>query len=107
MSVSRDRALVLLTECTGDDIWSIEHCRARRVPESWIAELSDAFESGFQNDRQTIYVGEKQVNQYHGIRDVDLAIKLAGVLGIDIDRITATAISRQAIVREIKEAMME
>ncbi len=44
--MNRLRALMLLQECTGDDIWSLEHCRLRQVPEEWIEELSDCFESG-------------------------------------------------------------
>ena len=107
MTISRHRALALLSECTGDEIWSIEHCELKRIPPGWIEELSDAFESGFQSDTQTIYVNEKHVNQYHGIRDVDLAMRLGKSLGLDVDRVAATAISRRGIVQAIKEAMME
>jgi len=41
--IARDRALALLSECLGDEIWSVEHCRLRRVPDAWIEELADAF----------------------------------------------------------------
>ena len=64
------RALARLSECRGDEIWSIEHCRERGVPEDWIDDLSDAFESGYRTDRETIYVGNTSVNQYHGVRDL-------------------------------------
>lgn len=105
--ISRDRALALLSECVGDEIWSVEHCRLRRVPPTWIEELSDAFESGFQSDRQTIYYQQRPVNQYHGIRDVHLAMKVGQSLGVDVDEATATALSPTAIVSAIKEAVME
>lgn len=105
--IARHRALALLTECTGDEIWSIGHCRARGVPAVWIDELSDAFESSFRSDRETIYVGDQQTNQYHGIRDVDLARKLATSMGLDVDRITATAIGRREVVTAIKTALMD
>ena len=107
MSVRRDRALVLLDECTGNEIWSVDHCRQRRVPEAWIEELSDAYESGYQSDRQTIYVDQHSVNQYHGVRDVDLALKLGESLGIDVSSVTALATSRTRVVAAIKEALME
>lgn len=105
--IPRDRALALLSECVGDEIWSVEHCRLRRVPAAWIEELSDAYESGFQHDRQTIYYQHRAVNQYHGIRDVHLAIKAGQTLGIDIDAVTTTALTPTAIVSAIKEAVME
>ncbi len=66
--------------------WSLEHCRLRQVPEEWIDELSDCFESGFEHDLQTIYVGERVTNQYRGIRDVDLAQKLGRQLGLPVDQ---------------------
>ena len=106
-SIPRHRALALLTECTGNDIWSVEHCRLRRVPEAWIQELSDAFESGYEGDRQTIYLDDRQVNQYHGIRDVDLAMKLGQSLGVDVSAVTAMVTSRIAVVSAIKDALME
>ncbi|NND96197.1 MAG: hypothetical protein HKN47_02575 [Pirellulaceae bacterium] len=107
MKIPRHRALALLTECTGDEIWSVDHCRLRSVPDVWVAELSDAFESGYQTDRQRIYVADQQVNQYHGIRDVDLALKLAESLGLDVDAVTANALSRRGVVQAIKDAVME
>ncbi len=107
IEIARHRALALLSECTGDDIWSVEHCRLRRVPESWIDELSEAFESGFRSDKQTIYVDDRMTNQYHGIRDVDLAIKIAESLGMNVDQITQFALSRRGVVHAIKEAVME
>ena len=105
--IPRDRLLAILDECTGDDLWSVEHCRLRRVPENWIEELSDAFESGFQSDSQTIYEDQSVTNQYHGVRDVDLAMRAARAMGMDVDRITASAISRRGQVQAIKQAFME
>ncbi len=107
MKLPRQRALALLSECTGDDIWSVQHCRDRGVPESWIEELADAFESSFRTDSQTIYVDHQLTNQYHGIRDVDLAIRLTTSMGLDVDRVMATALGRRAIVQAIKDAVME
>lgn len=105
--MQRDRALALLTECTGDDIWSPDHCRLRRVPEAWIEELSEAYESGFDSDRDTIYERDQVTNQYYGIRDVYLALKLGTELGIDVERATAFASRPAAIVAAIKDAVFE
>ena len=103
--MNRSRALMLLTECTGDDIWSLEHCRDRQVPEAWISELQDAYESGFESDDQTIYYQNEVVNQFNGIRDVDLACKIGQLLKIDVTRIAGQQVSRASVVREIREAI--
>lgn len=105
--MNRLRALALLQECTGDDIWSLEHCRLREIPEDWIEELSDCFESSFNNDMLTIYVNERATNQYRGIRDVDLARKLGQVLGLPVARISATAFSRRSLVTALQDAAEE
>ncbi|MCS7470800.1 hypothetical protein NZK35_29455 [Stieleria sp. ICT_E10.1] len=102
----RHRLLSLLAECTGDDIWSVEHCRARRIPESWIQQLSDAYESGFQSDHQTIYTEAGVTNQYHGVRDVDLAIRLAQSMGIQVDANALARLGRARLVQAIKDAVM-
>ena len=107
MPLSELKALKLLEECTGDDIWSVEHCRLRGVPEQWVAELADAFESGFENDMQTIYVDNRPTNQYQGVRDVDLAKKLGQLLGVDIEEIESGVYSRAALVIRIQEAVEE
>ncbi len=103
----RDLALALLNECTGDELWSAEHCRQLGVPESWFEELADVFESGFTTESQTIFIGQQTTNQFFGIRDVDLAIKLAHAMGLDVDRVTAAALGRRGIVSAIKEAVMD
>ncbi len=105
--IPRHRALALLSQCTGDEIWNADTCRQAGVPESWFEELADTFESGFANDSQTIYVREGVTNQYHGVRDLDLALRLASLMGIDVDRVTATALGRRGIVAAIKEAVMD
>ena len=105
--MDRLKALSLLDECTGRDIWPVDHCRARGIPEAWIDELNDAFESNLLRDRDTIYLDGKAINQFHGIRDVDLATKLGRELGIDVHRATSLAVSRQGIVAAIKEAVDE
>jgi hypothetical protein len=107
MMPARHRALALLSQCSGDEIWSVPTCRQAGVPEAWIERLADRYESGFRSDSQTIYVDDSLTNQYHGVRDVDLAIELGRCLGLDVDRVTASAISRRAVVTAIKEAVMD
>jgi hypothetical protein len=103
----RHRALVLLEECTGDHVWSVEHCESRGVPADWIREFADAYESGFRDDSQTLYTDLGITNQYHGVRDFDLATRLGQLLGIDVERILASHGSRAAVVVAIKEAVSD
>lgn len=103
----RHRALALLGECTGDEIWNVEHCRLRGVPEAWIDELATPFESGFDNDEQTIYVDDGITNQYHGVHDLELAIRIAKSMGLEIDESTAQRHGRRRTVELIKEAVMD
>lgn len=105
--ISRIKARMLLAECRGDEIWSPQTCRQKGVPESWIEELADTFESGFQSDRQTIYEDNQVTNQYHGVRDLHLAFKLAEFLGVDASRVTELTIGREAEVRALQEAVDE
>lgn len=105
--ISRIKARMLLAECRGDEIWSPTTCREQGVPEAWIEELSDTYESGFRTDRQTIYEEGKVTNQYHGIHDLVLAHKLADFLGVDCVRVTEFALSREAEVRALQEAVEE
>ncbi|KAA1257833.1 hypothetical protein LF1_03230 [Rubripirellula obstinata] len=105
--IARDRALALLTQCTGETIWPIDLCIDKSIPKPWIDELSDAFESSFDHDRDTIYFNEQKTNQFHGIRDVDLAAKLGESLGIDVGRLQQQSLGRAALVAAIKEAVME
>jgi len=96
-----------LSECTGDDIWSIEYCRKRQIPQLWIDELLDAYESGFESENQTIYYRNEVVNQFEGIRDVDLACKIGQYLKLNVARILERQISRSAVVRAIREVIEE
>ncbi|MCD0460414.1 hypothetical protein U8335_09590 [Roseiconus lacunae] len=105
--IARHHLLALLAECTGDEIWSVDHCRQRRVPEAWITEFADALESGFDNDMETIYTDDGVVNQYHGVKDVDLAIRIAKELGIEIDTHNRQYYSRAHLVQTIKNAVEE
>ena len=105
--ISRVKAIGLLHECTGRDIWSAEYCRSRQIPEAWIAELADCFESGFKFDRDTIYHEQRVVNQYHGVRDIDLAQKLAACLGIDVELAMSRGFSPEAQVMALREAVDE
>lgn len=98
---------MLLDECTGVDIWSADICRQKGIPDAWIDELADAYESGFDRDDDTIYYDEQPVNQYHGVHDLSLARRLAEHLGVDVARATAAAPTRAAEVRALKEAVEE
>ena len=109
--MNRLTARLLLDECTGRDIWSVEYCLARGVPIEWVQSLTDCFESGFTADCQTIYYddgrGSRVVNHYEGIRDVDLACRLAEFLGIDAKHVIALAPSPEAEVAALQEAADE
>ena len=101
------KALSLLAACRGDEIWPVDHCREQGVPETWIEELADCYESGFRLNSQTIYYEEKAVSQYHGVTDRDLAYKLSEFLGVDTQRATRSALGRIAEVNALKEAIDE
>ena len=101
------KARMLLSECTGGDIWPEELCREKGIPEAWIDELSDCFESGYNTDLQTIYFDDSPVNQFHGVQDLDLAHKLGAYLGVDTLAATSTTLGRLAEVRAIQEAVDE
>ncbi len=105
--LTRLRALTLLSGCRGNEIWSPDTCRRLGVPEVWIEELADTFESGFQADRETIYVGEQVTNQYHGVRDLEIAYRLAEFLGVDTGQATQFALGPTAEVCALKEAVEE
>ena len=105
--LSRVKARMLVAACQGDEIWSPQTCRNHGVPEAWIEELSDTFESGFRSDRETIFENEQVTNQYHGVRDLDLAYKLADFLGVDVNRATELSLGRAAEVRALQEAVDE
>ena len=101
------KALMLLNLCVGDEIWSIQQCRANGVPENWVLELQDTLESGFDTDRNTIYVDGQLTNQYHGVSDLKIAYKCSDFLGIDCKSATQIALGRIAEVRALKEAVEE
>jgi hypothetical protein len=105
--LNRDKLLFWLSECTGDDIWSIQHCQQRGLPVDWITELRDVYESGFQSPSQRIYFAEKLVNQFEGVRDVDLACRIAAALGVNVAKIAAASLSRSDCVVKIKESLEE
>lgn len=98
---------MLLAKCCGDEIWSLEICRSEGIPEAWIEELQDSFESGFDTDRNTIYVDGEVVNQYHGLLDLHIAYKLAEYLGIDCNAETRNALGRRSEVQALQEAAEE
>jgi hypothetical protein len=105
--LDRLKALMLLSECNGRDIWPVELCREKGIPESWIEDLADCFESGFQSPLQTIYLDDQLVNQFWGVHDLQLARKLGEYLGVDVQRATELALGREAEVRAIQAAVEE
>lgn len=105
--LDRIKALMLLSECTGRDIWPVELCREKGVPEDWVEELADCYESGFDSPLQSIFVGERLTNQFFGVHDLHLAYKLGEYLGVATEVVTAGALGRVAEVRAIQEAVEE
>jgi hypothetical protein len=105
--ISKPLALLLLSRCDGDEIWSCDHCRSERVPEDWIARLRDVFESDFSEQGSTIFEEGKRVSQYEGVRSVDIAVAVAMSLGIQIDPWVLSQNHRAAIVAWIQERLEE
>lgn len=99
--------MMLLLKCDGDEIWDEQTCRQAGVPDSWIIQLKDRHESGFDSRMSQIFVDNQLVNQYEGVHDLKLALKLADYLGIDWERIVATKLGRRAIVTALKEELDE
>lgn len=96
-----------LAECDGDSIWSRDYCRQRGVPAEWIAALLDCFESNPQNLAETVFVGQRPLTQYEGVRDVDLACRIGRELRVDVEALAATAWRRRDLVVAIREAIEE
>jgi hypothetical protein len=105
--ISRAQALHLLYLCDGEEIWSIEFCQRQGVPERWVRELRNGYESGFSEDSQTIYYDGRIVNQFEGVLAVDIALRVATALGIDAAAILRDYRSRSGIVRAIQERVEE
>lgn len=100
-------AQMLLLKCRGDEVWDLATCSAAGIPDSWIEELNDRYESGFDSDRNSLYVAGRLVNQFEGVSDLHLAFKLAEYIGIDWQRATQNAISRSAKVLAIQAELDE
>jgi hypothetical protein len=105
--LTRVKARILLAECRGDEIWSLSYCESRGIPDAWVQELEDCFESGFANRRDTIFYQGNLTNQFHGVRDLDLALRLAEFLGVDTRPIVAYTLGDVATVIALKEAVEE
>jgi hypothetical protein len=54
-----------------------------------------------------IYFAEKLVNQFEGVRDVDLACRIAAALGMNVAKIVSSSVSRSDCVSKIKESLEE
>ncbi len=67
----------------------------------------DAYESGFDHNSNTIYYRERVVNQFEGVRDVDIACLIAQSLGVPIKRLIESSYSRADLVRKIRETIEE
>lgn len=107
MVLTPERAQLLLMQCTGDEIWSEQTCIEAGVPQSWIDELLDNYESGFDSNQNTIYEKGKLVNQYRGVLDLHIAYRLAEYLGIDWQRVTSHAFSRRGEVAALQAELDE
>jgi len=107
MRLNSTSAQLLLLKCVGDQIWDEQTCIDQGIPQIWFDELVENYESGFDNDRNTIYVNEHVVNQYRGVSDLHIALKLAEFLGIDWKRATSVAPGRRAQVEAIKAELDE
>ncbi len=105
--VDKIQAEMLLIECRGDEIWSVETCQAKGIPQVWITELQDCFESGFDADHNTIYENGRMVNQYHGIPDLMIAYRLAEYLGINTSPIRDSIPGRISQVNAMKAELDE
>ena len=100
-------AQMLLLKCHGDEIWPEDVCLAAGIPQVWIDELVEQYESGFDTHRNTIYVDGKVTNQFRGVSDLLLAYKLADYIGIDWQAETGHVLSRVDKVNALKEAIDE
>ncbi len=107
MRLNSTSAQLLLLNCVGDQIWDEQTCIEQGIPKDWFDELVDNYESGFDSDRNTIYVNDRMVNQYRGVSDLLIAFKLAEFLGIDWKRVTSAALGRRAQVAAIKAELDE
>ena len=96
VTVNEIKAQLLLDKCIGDEIWSFQRCIDEGLPASWIDELQDIFESGFDCDSNTIYVDDQLTNQYQGVADLKIAYKCAEFLGVDWKTATQFAVGRAA-----------
>ncbi len=96
-----------LSECDGDSIWSRDYCKQRGLPDYLIDALEDAFESGFEQSDQTIFYDDRPVNQFEGVRDVDLAIWIGKQMKVDVSRLRSRCFTRASLVRAIKEEIEE
>lgn len=105
--MNRSNLLTWLAECTGDDVWSIDYCRQVGIPDAWILDLSEIYESGFKSPGEMLYRQGNRIHQYRGIRDSDLAKRIAQQLGLTVDTIERAALSHSDLVRRIKEAVEE
>lgn len=98
---------MLLLKCRGDEIWSEEVCRKEGVPQNWIDELAENYESGFDQNENMIFTDDGLTNQYRGVSDLLLARRLAERIGIDWPLATMGILGRRNQVDAIKEMLDE
>ena len=77
------------------------------IPELWIEELHNCFESGFDSGRNVIYEQGKLTNQYHGVSDLMIAYRLAEFLDVDTERVRQSTIGRRAQVSALQAELDE
>ena len=107
MKIDPLQLLDWLSECDGDSIWGRDYCQQRGIPDYLIDALEDAHESGFAEANNSITYQHQRVNQFEGVKDVDLAIWIGKQLNVNVSRILSMHASRSAIVKAIKEEYEE
>lgn len=105
--IARIHALRLISLCNPDDIWSIDDCTKSRVPTDWIDAFRETYESNFEDPSSTIQQDGRKLNQYHGVRAIDIAVQAAVGLGLRLDPSVLASNHRGLILQSIRENIEE
>lgn len=105
--IARIYALRLISLCKADDIWSIDDCTNSRVPIDWINAFRETYESNFEDPSSTIEQEGRKLNQYHGVRAIDIAVQAAISLGLRLDPSVLASNHRGLILQSIRENIEE